>query len=471
MIMNAALFLSIFLLSLAATSLVIVRPKSNAVAVGNCVVAFGLLTICFISLGYMADGENIAAALWSGSAFSDRTRILTSASASFAGLLAGIGLRVPTDSKLVRYARWGGLLAAVASLGLLAAKDVLSPYLANPNSGYDQSLIQLDAAEGWAVRKVIDLSLSPTSIAVLDDNRLVVTGYSGAYMQNGSVGLIELSGQGPARFRSLGGGMTRPHGVAVLDGDIYVSRSGQYAKAVNGSLVNQDTGAITKLEDIRGDGSFQFFTDVVSGLPGAQLPDPLHQNNGIAFGADGSLFITVGVPTDHQVPITETAGTILRCNADGSGLEVYAEGFRNPFGICTNHEGQVFCTDNDAVVDENGDKLFLVQQGGNHGHPYNVLEGVRSNFVPPLKRLLSAQGIVYVEPSFNGLLANNLLIASYAENAIQSVSGFGSGETVSVKFLAKVPMPTDVCVTAKGRIFAVSYSEKALFEIIPVTDS
>jgi glucose/arabinose dehydrogenase len=72
---------------------------------------------------------------------------------------------------------------------------------------------------------------------------------------------------------------------------------------------------------------------------------------------------------------TKAAGTILRMNPDGTGLEVYAWGLRNPFGVKWGPDGQLYVSDNG--YDERGsrpianakDNIWQVRQGGWYGFP------------------------------------------------------------------------------------------------------
>lgn len=71
----------------------------------------------------------------------------------------------------------------------------------------------------------------------------------------------------------------------------------------------------------------------------------------------------------------KAGGTILRMNADGSGLEVYAWGLRNPFGVMWGPDSQLYVTDNG--YDERGsrpianakDNIYQVRQDGWYGYP------------------------------------------------------------------------------------------------------
>lgn len=71
----------------------------------------------------------------------------------------------------------------------------------------------------------------------------------------------------------------------------------------------------------------------------------------------------------------KASGAILRMNTDGSGLEVYAWGLRNPYGVLWGPDNQLYVTDNG--YDERGsrpvanakDNIFQIKQGGWYGWP------------------------------------------------------------------------------------------------------
>ncbi|HYF01558.1 MAG TPA: PQQ-dependent sugar dehydrogenase, partial [Planctomycetota bacterium] len=74
-------------------------------------------------------------------------------------------------------------------------------------------------------------------------------------------------------------------------------------------------------------------------------------------------------------PDVKANGTILRMNPDGSGLEVYAWGLRNPFGVFWGPDGKLYASDNG--YDERGsrpianapDVVWTVKQGAWYGFP------------------------------------------------------------------------------------------------------
>ena len=77
----------------------------------------------------------------------------------------------------------------------------------------------------------------------------------------------------------------------------------------------------------------------------------------------------------HVKGQVKASGTILRMNGDGTGLEVYAWGLRNPYGVQWSPDGQLYVTDN--AYDERGsrpianakDNIYQIKQGGWYGFP------------------------------------------------------------------------------------------------------
>jgi glucose/arabinose dehydrogenase len=73
--------------------------------------------------------------------------------------------------------------------------------------------------------------------------------------------------------------------------------------------------------------------------------------------------------------VTKANGTVLRLNPDGSQLEVYAWGFRNPFGLAWGPDGRLYAAENG--FDERGsrpiandtDDLYIVKQDAWYGWP------------------------------------------------------------------------------------------------------
>lgn len=100
-----------------------------------------------------------------------------------------------------------------------------------------------------------------------------------------------------------------------------------------------------------------------------------HDFHGLRFGPDGKLYMSVGdrgchIETKNGVVALHDEGGVLRCNPDGSDLEIVASGLRNPQELAFNEVGDLFTVDNNANVGgDNGEtaRIVHVVEGGDNG--------------------------------------------------------------------------------------------------------
>jgi hypothetical protein len=208
------------------------------------------------------------------------------------------------------------------------------------------------------------------------------------------------------KMNDAGGGQQmlycRPFGLTWHDDALYVSRSGRFVKAGPAGFECVSTGAVTRLRDTTGDGVFDDVLDVVQELPGTQMPDSQHSNNGIAFGPSGELYVAVGSPGNRLIGQHPFEGSILRVPPGGGEPEVFARGFRNPFGMAIGPKGSLFISDND-VDDNPGDEVNHVRAGEHYGHPYT--HPGEGSGIPG-----------YTDPIFLGSQNGNLTGLAYTES-------------------------------------------------------
>jgi glucose/arabinose dehydrogenase len=110
---------------------------------------------------------------------------------------------------------------------------------------------------------------------------------------------------------------------------------------------------------------------LVDGIPGGTC---YHFGGRLKLGSDGWLYFTTGegFVASRAANPNGLNGKILRVHTDGSGLEVYAWGFRNPQGLAFDPSGRLFASSNGPTGDLNlccRDEVDLVQQGGFYGWP------------------------------------------------------------------------------------------------------
>ena len=94
-----------------------------------------------------------------------------------------------------------------------------------------------------------------------------------------------------------------------------------------------------------------------------------HDMHGLRFGPDGKLYFSIG---DRAINVTSKEGvkfehpeygTIMRCNPDGTGFEVFAIGVRNPEELAFDEHGNLFTGDNNCDAGDGARFVYLVEGG------------------------------------------------------------------------------------------------------------
>jgi glucose/arabinose dehydrogenase len=152
-------------------------------------------------------------------------------------------------------------------------------------------------------------------------------------------------------------GLNVPNGIAMQDSIIYI---GMQDKIVNWPVPAEFDSALP----------LQPLLPVYEGLKN----EFLHGWRYIGFGPDRKLYVALGAPC-NICDLEENTGKIIRMNADGSGVEIVADGVRNSVGFDWHPKtGELWFTDNgaDGMGDDTPpDELNRVKTAGQHfGFPY-----------------------------------------------------------------------------------------------------
>ncbi len=210
-----------------------------------------------------------------------------------------------------------------------------------------------------------------------------------------------------------------------------------------------------------------------------------HAAHGIAFGPDGFGYVGVGARADHgEILIGPNAGepdelhpleaSILRFNPDTGEVSIYATGFRNPYDIAWDSNGQLWASDN--APDYNPpERLHRVVPGANHGYPYYDCDVCFSappgvNVIPPLVTFTPRSSPTGVEaysgdqfPGYRNAIFVTLWSAFPGAQKVMHIGAGGSSPPVN--FATGFAAPIDVRTGPDGSLYVADWATGIIFKI------
>lgn len=320
--------------------------------------------------------------------------------------------------------------------------------------------------EGFEVTYFAHIQGGPTSITFGPDGLLYV-----AVQATGTIYTVDATGN----VSPYVGGFLVPTGLAFQPGTnkLYVS-----SRLRGDSLGGEAQISVVQAGSV---------SQLIDGLPCCYAG--LHSANGIAFGPDGFGYVGVGARADHgeileegpdkgqQDELHPLEASILRFSPDGSVVEPYARGFRNPYDIAWDANGQLYATDNgpDGSPTFNPpDELHRVVPGGQHGYPWYECDVCFSpppgaELIEPIYNFPSHSAVTgitaYLDDQFPGYY-NNLFVTLWtALPFAERVVRFGPGGVNAITFATGFAAPIDVTVGPEGSLYVVDNATGIIFRI------
>lgn len=219
-----------------------------------------------------------------------------------------------------------------------------------------------------------------------------------------------------------------------------------------------------------------------------------HDLHGLRIGPDGKLYFSIGdrgfnilTPDGRRVASPES-GAVLRCQLDGSDLEIFASGLRNPQELAFDEFGNLFTGDNNSDGGDQARWVYLVE-GGDSGwrigwqflnrpvsrgpwnaekmwHPQN--DEQPAFLIPPLANFGNGPSGLTYDPGTGlpGSLAGHFFLADFKGTANQSlVHSFAlkpkgaSFEVVDRRPFLTGMLPTDVEFGMDGALYVADWVE------------
>jgi putative membrane-bound dehydrogenase-like protein len=358
----------------------------------------------------------------------------------------------------------------VAALGVVLVTAPITAwlYVTTFNPDLDEIVAEPTAIEDIEVADNLPIKFfenivtqAPTAMLVGPEDELYVASL------RGSIWVMEDADQDNVAdsVREFATGLPQPAGLAWSEDGLYVS------------VVDR----VLLLKDTDGDYTADETEVIADGFPGEV--HAFHQTSGLTFGADGRLYIGVGATSDSDPERHPLAARVLSVNPDGSDLQVYATGTRNPFNIIPAPGGGFFAVENSAsgCLDEACTQTFdvpeeinYITEGNDYGFPdYYGIPPEDSGTMPPVVTFTDHSAptglVIYEGDRFPESYRGQLFVTLWTSGEIWRVRLFRIDDEHFVgsarRFVSGLVGPSAIVNSPSGGLYVASFTGNAIYHI------
>lgn len=342
------------------------------------------------------------------------------------------------------------------------------------------SLFAATVPSGFADAQLFRGLTSPSAMAALPDNRLLIV------QQDGVIRIAKNDTVLPANFYQVANvDSFAERGCSGVVADPGFSDNHFvyfYCTVTNASGSNNRVLRVTEANDRAVAGSERVIID----LPNVPVGTQYHMGGGLRFGADGKLYIAVGNHEDIKQPfasstaqrLTSAFGKILRINSDGTVPSdnpffstagayqpIWALGLRNPFSLDA-QPGTDLIFIND-VGQGHGEEINLTQRAANYGWPETEGYSLDSRFVNPVYSYAHVGGACAITggafyspaaPQFPQRFFGRYFFADFCSGQIRSINPASPG--AAEEFASAIGNPIALTVTPNGALYYLARNQK-----------
>jgi putative membrane-bound dehydrogenase-like protein len=312
--------------------------------------------------------------------------------------------------------------------------------------GFDVTLFAAPPKIGYPVA----LAAAPTGelfIAVDEQGSIGRTPGGGKVLR-----CVDRDGDGKVDEVTVFAKMDHPRGLIYQDGNLWVLHPPYLSVYHDGSKGVADRSEV-------------LVTGLTSDMINQRGGD--HTTNGIRMGLDGWIYIAVG---DYGCPEAKgkdgrkvtMRGGILRVRPDGTDLEIFATGLRNPFDIGMDPFMNLFTRDNDDNRAGGWDiRVMHLIQSAYYGYSQHYAN-FPDEIMPPLGQFGggSGTGNLFVQDErWPEKYRNVLYTGDWGRSEVYRHELRPNGPTFNLKqeVFLKVPRPTGIDMDGSGRLYVASW--------------